>query len=560
MSTDLMRGVSPAARKSAGRTDCLILGYYETSFVDYVQRVRAKGEQWGGGYRGLNLTFVDFEGQPYRSMDFLNRFYFEGRERIRAPFHNTDFIWPTIFYLGTYLSRRGFTFDYVNAVHLNADLLREKLENDDILTVAITTTLYVWHQPIVELIAFIRYYNPRAKIVVGGPFMAAMNDLVEAAALQEELRAIGADFYVLSNEGEETLANLLRACTTGGGLDQVANLAYRRPDGSYAFTPSSAEYSALDENMVDYSLFPRDQVGQFVTIRTAKSCPFRCAFCNFPQRGGAYTYLPVELVEKELDALKEIGTVTTLTFVDDTLNVPKQRFRDILRLMIRKKYGFRWNSFYRCDQGDNDTIELMAEAGCEGVFLGVESGSDAILARMNKTSRRKHYAQAIPHLQKHGISVHANFIVGFPGETVETVRESVDLIQEAQPDFYRAHLWHAGRDTPIWKRKDELKIEGEVFNWSHYTMDYRTASDLIEDMFMNIHDSVWLPRDSFEQWSTFYLQRHGMTLDRIKTFLRCFNAAVKQKITSPGAREIAPEILAGLRQASRFDVAEAEAA
>ena len=152
---------------------------------------------------------------------------------------------------------------------------------------------------------------------------------------------------MLSNEGEETLAKLLRACTAGNGLAQVANLAYRTPDGSYAFTPSSAEYSALDENMVDYSLFPRDQVGQFVTIRTAKSCPFRCAFCSFPQRGGAYTYLPVELVEKELDALKEIGTVTTVTFIDDTLNVPKQRFRDILRLMIRKKYGFRWNSFYR---------------------------------------------------------------------------------------------------------------------------------------------------------------------------------------------------------------------
>src|SRR5262245_23613294 len=397
MSTDLMRGVAASASKSPRRTDCLILGYYETSFVDHVERVRAKGERWGGGYRGLNLTFVDFEGRPCRSMDLLNRFYFEGREGIRTPFHNTDFIWPTIFYLGTYLSRRGFTFDYVNAVHFNADLLREKLENDDILTVAITTTLYVWHQPIVELINFIRYYNPRAKIVVGGPFVSAMNNLVEVAALQEELHAIGADFYVLSNEGEETLASLLRACTTGSGLDQVANLAYRRPDGSYAFTASSAEYSVLDENMVDYSLFPRDQVGQFVTLRTAKSCPFRCAFCNFPQRGGAYTYLPVELVEKELDALKEIGTVTTLTFIDDTLNVPKQRFRDILRLMIRKKYGFRWNSFYRCDQGDNDTIELMAEAGCEGVFLGVESGSDAILTQMNKSSRRKHYARAIPH-------------------------------------------------------------------------------------------------------------------------------------------------------------------
>ena len=551
----LTRTSPETIERSRRHTDCLILGYYESSFSDHLDRLRSRGDR-SSGYRGLNLTYVDFEGRPYRSMDLLNRFYFEGRKGSRLPFHNTDFIWPTIFYLGTYLARRGFTFDYVNSVHFNAESLRSKLENDDIVIVAITTTLYVWQQPIVELISFIRAHNVRVKIVVGGPYISVLPDLLSPEALDWEFRALGADYYVLSNEGEQTLANVLQACKSGGDLDRVPNLAYRKPDGSYVRTPSRPESNPLDENMVDYSLFPKNEIGQFVTIRTAKSCPFQCAFCNFPQRGGAYTYLPVELVEKELDALNEIGTVTTVTFIDDTLNVPKPRFRDILRLMIRKKYGFRWNSFYRCDQGDEETIKLMAEAGCEGVFLGVESGSDEMLARMNKTSRRKHYAQAIPQLQNAGISVHANFIIGFPGETEHTVRETISLIEEAQPDFYRAHLWHAGPDTPVWKRKDEFRLSGGIFDWSHYTMDHRTASDLVDDLFLNIRNSVWLPRDSFEQWSTFYLQRHGMTMDRIKAFLRNFNAAVAQKLAAPGKRGIDPVLLQGMRQACRFDVAE----
>ena len=551
----LVRTSPDTIRSSRRQTDCLILGYYESSFPDHLEQVRSRGDR-SSGFRGLNLTYLDFEGRPHRTMDLFNRFYFEGREGCRTPFHNTDFIWPTIFYLGTYLSRRGFTFDYVNAVHFNVESLRSKLENDDIVMVAITTTLYVWEQPILELISFVREHNARAKIVVGGPYISVLVDLLNPQALEWQFRGLGADYYVLSNEGEQTLAGLLSACKSGGDLDGIANLAYRKSDGSYVRTPSRPESNPLEENMVDYSLFPRDEIGQFVTLRTAKSCPFHCAFCNFPQRGGAYTYLPVELVERELDALKEVGTVTTLTFVDDTLNVPKPRFRDMLRLLIRKKYGFRWNSFYRCDQGDEETIKLMAEAGCEGVFLGVESGSDEMLERMNKTSRRRHYAKAIPQLQKAGISVHANFIIGFPGETEHTVRETVSLIEYTQPDFYRAHLWHAGPDTPVWERSDEFRITGGVFDWSHYTMDHRTASDLVEELFLNVRGSTWLPRDSFEQWSTFYLQRHGMTLNSIKTFLGHFNAAVARKLTAPEVREMSPEFLQGMRQACRFDVAE----
>ena len=166
---------------------------------------------------------------------------------------------------------------------------------------------------------------------------------------------------------------------------------------------------------MDYDLFPRERIGEFMSVRTATSCPFACAFCSFPQQAGKYVYEGVDVVEKELDRVRRIGTITNLTFIDDTFNVPMGRFKEILRMMIRNGYGFRWNSFLRADHVDTECIDLMRRSGCEGVFLGAESGSDAMLKRMNKTSRSEHYRRVIPQLKDAGILTHCSFIVGFPG-------------------------------------------------------------------------------------------------------------------------------------------------
>src|SRR5262249_38024075 len=152
---------------------------------------------------------------------------------------------------------------------------------------------------------------------------------------------------------------------------------------------------------------------------------------------------------------------------------------------------------------DAETIELMGRAGCEGVFLGVESGSDQMLGTMNKTARRKDYMQSIPLLRQAGISTHANVIVGFPGETWETYQATVSLIEEAKPDFYRAQLWYADPVTPIWERREQFGVKGSAFAWSHNNMDFHMACDWVDKMFVSIENSVWLPQNGFEQWSTF---------------------------------------------------------
>jgi hypothetical protein len=229
-----------------------------------------------------------------------------------------------------------------------------------------------------------------------------------------------------------------------------------------------------------------------------------------------------------------------------------------MRMMIRKEYGFRWTIFYRSDHGDPETIELMAASGCEGVFLGIESGSDAMLKLMNKTSRRAHYMDAIPRLRRAGISTHASLIIGFPGETAATVQETITLLNESPPDFFRAQLWYCDPVTPIWKRRAELGIEGSAFNWSHHTMAAADACAIVDELFRSRRESVWLPQNGFEMWSLFYLQRLGMSLAQIKDFLRAFNGLVADGLDGRGAGP-SPETLGVLADRARVHLAGAGA-
>lgn len=531
--------------------DALIIGYNDVEFSEYVENVRRMGEK-SGAFKDLDLAFLQYEGKPYRALDLLTKFFYERKDIAPRPFHNCDFLWPTITYLGSYLTARGFTFDYINLYQSEKEILKQKLMRADIRTIAITTTLYVTPQPIIEMISFIRQYNTTAMIVVGGPFVANQTATQDAHTLETIFHYIGADCYVDSNEGEATFAQILTALKKEQSLDQVDNIAYRQSN-QFIFTKKTLETNALNDNPINYRLFSDGAIGEFVSLRTAKSCPFTCAFCGFPKRAGAYQYLPVEEVERELDALAELGTVTTVTFLDDTFNVPKGRFKGILRMMIRKQYPFKWNSFYRSDHGDEEAIALMAEAGCEGVFLGVESGSDTMLKKMNKTVRRKDYLKTIPLFRQHGIATYASLIIGYPGETYETVQETIELIETTKPDFFRAQLWYADPLTPVWQQRDELGIKGEAFNWSHHTMDCQTACDLIDKMFLGIEHSIWMPQNGFEQWSTFYLQRRGMSLEQVKSFITCFNDGVKEKLLYPERREASAAVISRIRQCSQYD-------
>ncbi|MDA8018153.1 MAG: PhpK family radical SAM P-methyltransferase [Thermoanaerobaculia bacterium] len=529
----------------ATNVDCLLIGHNDSDFQSYVEMVRS-GD--AGAYRDLRLAFVEVDGRPMRALDALSHYHRASGEK---QFHNTDFLSPGIAYLGTYLSRQGLSFDYVNAFQLEKDRLADKLATGSVRTVAILTTFYVSPAPISEIVSFVRQHDPSVPVIIGGPFIANQSGTNDEATLARLFGYLGGDYYVINQEGEATLARLLKALRGGQDLSSVPNIAYRI-DGRFTRTGCEPEVNSLEDNQPDLSLFPPADVGQMISLRTAKSCPFSCSFCGFPQRAGKYVFESVEAVERELDAIRDLGTVNTLTFLDDTFNVPPKRFRAILEMMIRNDYGFRWNSFYRSDHGSAEIIDLMGQAGCEGVFLGIESGSDTMLKRMNKTARRQHYLAALPRLREAGISTYASLIIGFPGETMETVEETRDLLETGQPDFFRAQLWYCDPMTPIWQQRERYDIEGSAFNWSHATMDAATACAVIDDLFLSVEGSCWLPQWGFEQWSTFYLQRQGMSWQQVMDFVASFNTVVRENLLFHRRHSERPALLGDLERCSQF--------
>jgi anaerobic magnesium-protoporphyrin IX monomethyl ester cyclase len=527
--------------------DCFLIGHNEMTFANYERSIRIMGVD-SGAYRDLNMNFISHENRMYSTPEIFNRFCANGNGNAHIkPVSMGSSFSATVAYLGTYLWRRGFSFDYVSSFQEEKEYLAEKLAKEDILTIAITTTFYVTSLPLFEIMEFIRKYNDKAKIIVGGPFVAAQYCNRDAKAFQSVLRSIRADYYINSSQGEAALVELLTALKQNASITNINNLFYRTDEG-YTATTMVKEDNPLSENMVNWELFaPR--VGDYVMIRTSRSCPFNCAFCGFPQHAGKYQTAELSAVEAELNSVNQIPTLKHVDFVDDTFNVPPQRFKDLLKMMIKNSYKFTWHSQFRCQYADREMVELMKESGCKGVFLGIESGNNRILKNMNKSATIEQYRQGIELLKEHGILTFGCFIVGFPGETDETAWDTFRFIEESGLDFSRAQLWFCDPFTPIWQQRDDYQIKGVHFKWFHATMDYRRGCDIIEQGFSSLKKSIWVPQYNFEFDALFHLMNRGMSLDQVKLFLKGFNRGLREKLGDSPQKQASPEVMEMLQQA-----------
>jgi radical SAM PhpK family P-methyltransferase len=522
--------------------DCLFIGHNEMIFSDYEENIRRMGINHGA-YRDLNLSYIQYDNKPYTASEIFNLFYCSDNHSkdAKKPLRVTEVFSPAIAYLGTYLDRRGFTFDYVNSFQLEKEELKQKLLEDNILTIAIITTLYVSVLPILEIMQFIKKYNRSAHIIIGGPFVSTQVRTQDPATLEYSFNSIDAHFYVNSSQGEATLVKIIHSLKNNLPFDHINNIYYKTANG-YQCTSILKEENILAENMVNWNLFS-DRVEEYINVRTAISCPFSCSFCGFPQHAGKYQTAPLEEVEKELNMIEKIGTVKSLHFIDDTFNVPRKRFEEILKMMIKNKYTFKWYSHYRCQFADRQTVELMKESGCEGVFLGIESGNPQVLQNMKKATNVEEYYKGISLLRNYGILTYGSFIIGFPGETEHTVKDTIQFIKESGLDFYRAQLWYCEPLTPIWKERENYNLDGESFEWSHATMSSSKASDLIEEIFCSLDTPTWVPQYNFECDALFHLPHRGLSLEKVKGFLNAFNKGIREKLINPSQKEVSFEVI-----------------
>lgn len=496
--------------------DCILVGYNDLGFSTVVRKLQHT-QHHSGGYRALKADSVLLHGTRMPYMDLLNHVLSKAQGQANN-LHVTELPALGPCYLKSFLEKRGLQAEIINAFTYEQDRFRDLLLQAA-RAVAITTTFYVEYEPIMEIVRFIRTYNAQTRIIVGGPHIYNLRSSLDDATLAEIFALIGADFYIVDSQGELTLSTLLHALRAGelAEFSTIPNLFYATAPSTFAATPAQAESNDLDSNTIQWSLFERDFLGPTIQLRTARSCSFKCAFCSYPALAGPLTLMSLETVQKDLDYFQEIG-VKNLVFVDDTFNVPLPRFKKLCRMLAH--YDFRWFSYFRCSNADDEAFALMQQSGCAGVFLGIESGDQTILNNMNKFAQVQRYIEGIQKLNTLGIITFASLIVGFPGETAQTIQHTIDFIEEAAPTFYRAELFY--HDTmvsvPVQQKADIYGLRGGGYSWSHNTMNWQEACDWIEHMYRTIRSSLILPSYMFNFWSLPYLIGKGLSLPQLQQF------------------------------------------
>ncbi len=262
---------------------------------------------------------------------------------------------------------------------------------------------------------------------------------------EDSLRHGGAIDFVAIGEFDYTISEIAK----GVPLSEVKGIAYRKGD-EVIINPKREMIQDMDALPSVLDVYKRDLkienyfigylLHPYLSLYTGRGCPGRCTFCLWPQTiaGRKYRKRSVNKVVEEMERAKEMfPQVKEFFFDDDTFTADFKRAEEIAKGLGR--IGITWSCSSRANVPEK-TLAIMKENGLRLVMVGVESGNDQILKNIKKgitTSRIRHFMKTCRRL---GIMTHATFVLGLPGETRETIEQTIRFAQEIDPDTIQVSI------------------------------------------------------------------------------------------------------------------------
>ncbi|MDD4902804.1 MAG: radical SAM protein [Patescibacteria group bacterium] len=243
--------------------------------------------------------------------------------------------------------------------------------------------------------------------------------------------------FVAVGEGEETVVELAQRLEGGGSLSGLLGLGYKDGD-SFHLNPERPLIKSLDEWPMDFSLLPMDKYvykldkyERVIAYKASRGCPFNCAFCyNRFFNKNRWRAWSVSRVVKDIEYLKENYQIDAVKFYDDNFFVDKSRALEILR-----RINLPSHLEVRIDMIDDELARELKERKIFDLLIGVESGSDRILAMINKRITVERVIAAVKSLAKYDVPASYSAIVGLPGETKKEFEDTIDLLYR----IYKIH-------------------------------------------------------------------------------------------------------------------------
>ena len=233
---------------------------------------------------------------------------------------------------------------------------------------------------------------------------------------------------IVDGEGERTIVELLHALRERRDLGAVPGIVYRSGRQAVA-TPSRPRIPSMVElvppayHRVDFSR------SRLVDSQFGRGCPFRCTFCDIaPFWNRLNTHRPIEHYVDELERLVNVHGAKDVFIVDDTFVLARKSIMQFCSEIERRGIVFDWGCYARVDLMDEELIERMAAAGCRKVFYGVESGSDDVLGQIVKDTTVDMIVDTVTRSLRHFSFVTTSFVWGFPGESLDDLRQTVAFL------------------------------------------------------------------------------------------------------------------------------------
>jgi hopanoid biosynthesis associated radical SAM protein HpnJ len=299
----------------------------------------------------------------------------------------------------------------------------------------------------IRLAQAIKNANPRIKIAFVGPHVSVLPEksLNECAAID----------FVCRKEFDYAVTDYAK----GKPLEEIAGASYRK-DGKVIHNPDAPQIQDLDSLPHVTEVYKRDLdvtrynvpflLHPYVSLYTTRGCPAQCTFCLWPQTlsGHPWRKRSSDDVAAEMAKAKQLWPdVKEFFFDDDTFNIQKARTIELCAKL--KPLGLTWSCTSRVTT-DFETLKAMKEAGCRLLIVGYESGDPQILKNIKKGATVERARQFTKDCHKLGLVIHGDFILGLPGETRETINNTIAFAKELDVETIQVSVAHAYPGTELY--------------------------------------------------------------------------------------------------------------
>lgn len=281
------------------------------------------------------------------------------------------------------------------------------------------------------------------------------------------------DICVLG-EGEATVAEMVSQLKSGGDLGVVSGLAFRNSGEIVTTDTRPPNFDIKKLPLPARHLLPLGRyraLGLAISMITSRGCPFQCIFCVGRKMSGAKVRYrdPVSVVD-EMEYLHAMGFYQ-INIADDLFTAKKSHCFAVCEEIIGRNLKVKWTAFSRANTINRPLLARLKQAGCIQLSFGFESANEEILKTVQKRINREQMLNAVEMCKAEGMPAQASFIYGLPGETPETIQETVEFGEKinALGTTYGIHLLAPFPGTLVRDQAEQYGLKILTDDWSQYT-------------------------------------------------------------------------------------------